>query len=108
MLKHPYVLNQLLVTGLSYCPATKPQLNILFFITYCQFHKELSNQIHTLGYLFIKKKWVLNDSVTSIILDVGNTVASITNSILELKRPTSMEQPLGEKLITKHDENCKR
>jgi len=65
-----------------------------------------------LGHSFIKKKQkqkqLLSDSVTSAVLDMGETVVSHADSVSEFKEPAAMEKPLGKKSGTRHDENYKR
>lgn len=45
--------------------------------------------------------------MTRAVLDVRDTVVSNANSVPEFKEPAAKGQPLGEKFITKHNENRK-
>ena len=65
------------------------------------------NQTHTLGYSFSKNRttmWLC----AKALWHVGDAVVSNADSIPGLKKLAAQDQPLGKKLVTKHNENYKR
>lgn len=46
--------------------------------------------------------------MASAVLDMGETGVSHADPIPEFKEPATMEQPLGKKSVTRHDETYRR
>ena len=85
--------------------AQKLHLNLIFYFLLfaANFIRLRINQIHTLGHSFSKSRLC-----TKAVLDVGDAVVSKADSVSELKEPAAKDQPLGKKLVTKHNKNYKR
>ena len=65
------------------------------------------NQTHTLGYSFSKNRatmWLC----AKALWGVGDAVVSNADSVPGLMKLSAQDQPLGNKLVTKHNENYKR